>query len=229
MYQLIISIIVIATAAGFGLAGINYVNISRLTDLDMRQKISADHLRLSSEIATFRIMNDRLPTVSEFNTKVLQFIDPPLQDTPDAAAWVYVTTGSSYVLCLDYLPDESVNLDDIKTFLCVTYGDLSFIKDDPSFRLSLNGKNADELDEVLGDGYSFDFSMHAQTAHSDSEYLEWSLFSGARPTGLNTELEAGMLSRTRSEDGVLSYIVMIGFQSDSPPQSYKIFIDGEIL
>lgn len=77
MFQVVIGVIAISLAAMLVIAGMNYLNVDRMTEIGLATRIEAESAALRSAIAAYRVANGSLPEGEEWPSGLAPYLSAP--------------------------------------------------------------------------------------------------------------------------------------------------------
>jgi len=77
MFQVVIGVIAISLAAMLVIAGMNYLNVDRMTEIGLATRIEAESAALRSAIAAYRVANGSLPEGRDWPSGLAPYLSAP--------------------------------------------------------------------------------------------------------------------------------------------------------
>ncbi|MCE6959709.1 DUF1573 domain-containing protein [Cereibacter sphaeroides] len=108
MFQLVMSVLLIATFVAIGAIGFNVVQTRPVTRLEMQERISMEHLRLSLAIEAYRTATGSLPAEDAWLSDVRPWMEDDRLE--DANRWIYLRLGEEFALCQSGEPDPDTSV-----------------------------------------------------------------------------------------------------------------------
>lgn len=99
MYQLIMTVILIATFAAITVMGVNTMRPTAMTRITDAEKIVSEQLRLSLAIQTYRRAHDDLPASAGWIEAIDPYLNAEPRSMPEGISWSYIRIGEEFSLC----------------------------------------------------------------------------------------------------------------------------------
>lgn len=99
MYQLIMTVILIATFAAVTVMGVNTMKPSAMTRITDAEVVVSEHLRLSLALQAYKRANGDLPETSGWIEAIDPYLNAEPRAMPEAVTWAYLRLGDEFSLC----------------------------------------------------------------------------------------------------------------------------------